>query len=78
MRYNQFIKESLRLEELENEKKRWNDLFNTLILRDGNYASHPSTGIVYDVRIINKNISILQSKIILQKERLDAEDNINS
>ena len=72
MRYREWIRESLRYEEFEKEKERWVDLLNKLITyRDINYGSHPSTGIVYDIRIIKKQISILDSKIKEQKEKLD-------
>ena len=72
MRYHEWIKESLHLERVEDEKKRYNELLNTLVFHKGDYASHPSTGIVYDIRIINKNISILDIQIDEIKERLNA------
>jgi hypothetical protein len=73
MRYGQYMKESMRLERLEQECDNYERLLGDLTNHWMTYATHRDTGLVYDTDIIKHNLANLRMEISHIKELIDDE-----
>jgi len=73
MRYGQYMKESMRLERLEQEHSNYDRLLGDLTNHWMTYATHKHTGIVYDTNIIKENLTKLQNEMNYIKELIGDE-----
>ena len=73
MRYGQYMKESMRLERLQQEYKNYDDLLGNLTNQWMTYASHKDTGLVYDMDIIKNTLEKLRNEMNLIEELLNEQ-----
>ena len=73
MRYGQYMKESMRLERLQQEYKNYDDLLGNLTNQWMTYASHKDTGLVYDMDVIKTSLEKLRNEMNLIEELLNEQ-----
>lgn len=73
MRYGQYMKESMRLERLEQEYNNYDRLLGDLTNHWMTYAAHKHTGLLYDTDVIKTNLEKLKNEMKLIKELLDEQ-----
>lgn len=70
--YGEHMKLSLRLDKLEQQEAQLRALMNSLIDEEGVYGSNPTTGIVYDRRVLQKQLTNLTEEIKYIIRRLNS------
>ena len=73
MRYGQYMKESMRLERLQQEYKNYDALLGNLTNQWMTYASHKDTGLVYDMDVIKTSLEKLRNEMNLIEELLNEQ-----
>ena len=65
--YDVALKRMHRCDSLKKQSQQWQSLLSKLVLNEDDigtsYATHSDTGIVYDIRIIEKNINKLKVEL---------------
>ena len=65
--YDVALKRMHRYDSLKKQSQQWQSLLSKLVLNDDDigtsHATHSDTGIVYDIRIIEKNINKLKVEL---------------
>jgi hypothetical protein len=65
--YDVALKRMHRYDSLKKQSRQWHSLLSKLVLNEDDigtsYATHSDTGIVYDIRIIEKNINKLKVEL---------------
>lgn len=65
--YDVALKRMHRYDSLKKQSQQWQSLLSKLVLNEDDigtsYATHSDTGIVYDIRIIEKNINKLKVEL---------------
>lgn len=72
--YREFIKKGLEADRKEKELKQLIDHRKSLVNEWLTYAAHPSTGLVYDTRILEHNIDRLKKDLEILVAELDGKD----
>lgn len=69
--YEESVKKQLKCDRLEREYKQMVDARYALVNVKGYYGTNLSTGVVYDTRIMERNIRMHADEIISLKKELD-------
>lgn len=69
--YEQYVKKGLEFDRKQREYKQQYDHRMSLVNVANNYGTSPSTGQVYDTRILERNLRLLEAEIYQLNEELE-------